>query len=79
MSRTGTCWANAVAESFFHTLKTEGISLEACDTHEPTQPMVFAYLEGFSNRQRGHAAHGYHAPLADEPAVKVNGTLCPAR
>ena len=34
MSRKGNCWDNAVAESFFHTLKTELIYLEDFDTHE---------------------------------------------
>jgi transposase InsO family protein len=77
MSRKGNCWDNAVAESFFHTLKTELISLEDCDTHEQTQTVVFAYIEVFYNRQRCHSANGYLAPLAYEQAVKVNGTLCP--
>ena len=35
MSRQGNCWDNAVAASFFHTLKTELIYLEDFDTHEP--------------------------------------------
>jgi len=37
MSRTGNCWDNAVAASFFHTLKTELIYLEDFDTHEQAQ------------------------------------------
>lgn len=40
MSRTGTCWDNAVAESFFHTLKTELIYLEDFETHEHAQTCV---------------------------------------
>jgi transposase InsO family protein len=47
MSRKGNCWDNAGAESFFHTLKTELISLEDFDTHEQAQTAVFAYSEGF--------------------------------
>ena len=47
MSRKGTCWDNAVAESFFHTLKTELISLEGFDTHEQAQTAVCEYIEVF--------------------------------
>jgi putative transposase len=79
MSRKGNCWDNAVAESFFHTLKTARIYLEDWDTHEQTQTAVFAYIEVFYNRRRCHAAHGSLAPLAYEQAVKVHGTLCPER
>ena len=45
MSRKGNCWDNAVAESFFHTLKTELIYLEDFDTHEQAQMAVFEYIE----------------------------------
>ena len=44
MSRQGTCWDNAVAESFFHTFKTALVSLEDCDTHEQAQTAVFEYI-----------------------------------
>ena len=44
MSRTGNCWDNAVAESFFHTLKTELIYLEDYDTHEQARTAVFEYI-----------------------------------
>jgi transposase InsO family protein len=77
MSRKGNCWDNAVAESFFHTLKTELISLEDFDTHEQAQTAVFEYIEVFYNRQRCHAAHGYLAPLAYEQALKTNELTFP--
>ena len=77
MSRKGHCGDNAVAESFFHTLKTELIYLEDFDTHEQAQTVVFEYIEVFYNRQRGHSANGYLAPLAYEQALKASGTLCP--
>jgi putative transposase len=64
MSRKGNCWDNAVAESFFHTLKTALISLEDLDTHEQAQTAVFEYIEVFYNRQRCHSAHGSRAPRA---------------
>ena len=44
MSRKGNCWDNAVAESFFHTLKTELIYLEDYDTHEQARAAVFEYI-----------------------------------
>src|SRR5499426_3943028 len=79
MSRKGNCWDNAVAESFFHTLKTELVYLEDFDTHEQAQTVVFEYIEVFYNRQRCHSANGYLAPLAYEQALKTNERLCPAK
>jgi putative transposase len=79
MSRKGNCWDNAVAESFFHTLKTELIYLEDFDTHQQAQTAVFEYIEVFYNRQRCHSANGYLAPLAYEQALKTNGSLCPEK
>jgi transposase InsO family protein len=79
MSRKGNCWDNAVAESFFHTLKTERIYLEDYDTHAQTQTAVCEYIDVFYNRQRCHSANGSLAPLAYEQAVKAHGTLCPER
>ena len=55
-----------MAESFFHTLKTELIYLEDLETHEQGQTAVFEYIEMFYNRQRCHSANGYLAPLAYE-------------
>jgi putative transposase len=79
MSRKGNCWDNAVAESFFHTLKTELIYLEDYDTHEAAQTAVFEYIEVFYNRQRCHSANGYLAPLVYEQALKTNEIFCPER
>lgn len=77
MSRKGNCWDNAVAESFFHTLKTELIYLEDFETHEQARTGVFEYIEVFYNCQRCHSANGYLAPLAYDQALKASGTLCP--
>ena len=79
MSRKGNCWDNAVAESFFHTFKTELVYLEGFDTHEYAQTAVFEYIEVFYNRQRCHSANGSLAPLAYEQALKTNGILCPEK
>ncbi len=58
-------------------VKTELIYLADFDTHEQAQTVVFEYIEVFYNRQRGHSANGYLAPLAYEQALKASGTLCP--
>jgi putative transposase len=79
MSRKGNCWDNAVAESFFHTLKTELIYLEDFDTREQAQTAVFEYIEVFYNRQRCHSANGYLAPLVYEQALKTNAILGPEK
>jgi transposase InsO family protein len=79
MSRKGNCWDNAVAESFFRTLKTELIYWEEFKTHEQAQTGVFEYIEVFYNRQRCHSANGYLAPLAYEQAFKTHEMLCPEK
>jgi putative transposase len=79
MRRKGNCWDKAVAESVFHTLKTELSSLEDFDTHEYAQTAVFEYTEVFYNRQRCHSANGYLVPLAYEQALKTHERLCPEK
>jgi transposase InsO family protein len=79
MSRKGNCWDNAVAESFFHTLKTELTYLEEYDTHEDAQTAVFEYIEVFYNRQRCHSANGYLAPLVYEQTLKIHEIFCPEK
>ena len=79
MSRKGNGWDNAVAESFFHTLKTELIYREDFETHELAQTVVFEYIEVFYNRQRCHWANGYLAPLVYKQALKTNESLCPEK
>ena len=79
MSRKGNCWDNAVAESFFHTLKTELVYTEELNTHEQAQTAVFEYIEVFYNRQRCHSANGYLAPLVYEQTLKTNKIFCPEK
>jgi transposase InsO family protein len=71
MSRKGNCWDNAVAESFFHTLKTECLYLETLETRDQARDAVFDYIEVFYNRQRRHSANGYLAPLVFEQIQKA--------
>ena len=66
MSRKGNCWDNAVAESFFKTLKTELINEQEYATAQEMQLSLFAYLEGYYNRVRAHSALRYRTPLEFE-------------
>ena len=62
MSRKGDCWDNAVAESFFHTLKVELIHGKTYNTRQQAKTAIFEYIEGFYNRQRRHSYLGYLSP-----------------
>jgi transposase InsO family protein len=62
MSRKGNCWDNAPMESWFHTLKTELVHHAAYATREAAKRDLFAYIEGYYNRQRLHSALGYLTP-----------------
>jgi len=55
MSRRGNCWDNAVAESFFATLKTELVAHTAWPTRAVAQAALFEYIEVWYNRQRRHS------------------------
>jgi len=66
MSRKGDCWDNAVAESFFHTLKTELVHHCDFNTRDEAKTAIFEYIEVFYNRQRLHSANNYEAPLTFE-------------
>lgn len=64
MSRAGNCHDNAVAESFFGTLKSE--LDEPLESHRAARLALFDYIEVFYNRQRLHSAIGYMSPAAYE-------------
>lgn len=66
MSHKGCCWDNAVAESFFHTLKTELVHHEDYFSREQAKASIFEYIEVFYNRQRRHSHIGQVAPLIFE-------------
>ena len=68
MSRKGHCWDNAVAESFFHTLKTELVHHEDYRSRDEAKVSIFEYIEVFYNRQRRHSHLGQMAPTAFEAA-----------
>ena len=62
MSRTGNCWDNAVAESFFATLKIELIRESTFATRQELRDALFDYIEVFYNRQRLHSSNDYTSP-----------------
>lgn len=62
MSRKGNCWDNAVAESFFHSLKTELIHHEKFISRKEANEKIFEYIEIFYNRQRLHSSNNYLSP-----------------
>ncbi len=62
MSGKGNCYDNAVAESFFHTLKTELVYHERYKTRNQARNSLFEYIETFYNRVRKHSALGYKSP-----------------
>ncbi|WP_369931245.1 IS3 family transposase [Xanthomonas sp. NCPPB 2632] len=69
MSRRGECWDNAVAESFFSTLKCEIAAPRRYASIEEARHVVFEYIEVFYNRQRLHSTNGYRSPAATEAAT----------
>jgi putative transposase len=70
MSRKGNCYDNAVAESFFSTLKNELIHHQRYHTREEASREIFAFIEGFYNRQRLHQSLGYLSPLEFERRIR---------
>jgi len=70
MSRKGNCYDNAVAESFFSTLKNELVHHQTYHTREEASREIFAFMEGFYNRQRLHQNLGYLSPLEFERRIR---------
>ena len=66
MSRRANCWDNAVAESFFHSLKVEAVQYEPIRNRADMRQAVFEYIEVDYNRTRRHSALGYISPVEYE-------------
>jgi putative transposase len=66
MSRTGNCWDNAVAESFFATLKAELVEHERYPTRAIATASIGDYTETFYNPVRRHSHLGYISPMEFE-------------
>lgn len=66
MSRKGNCWDNAVAESFFSTIKAELIHERRWCGRNELRSAVFEYIEVFYNRRRLHSSLSYKTPAEVE-------------
>lgn len=72
MSRTGDCWDNAVAESFFSTLKNELICGHVYANRDQARSAIFEYIEVFYNRQRRHSSAANCSPAQFEAMTCVS-------
>jgi putative transposase len=66
MSRKGDCWDNAVAESFFATLKRELEGIDAMESRTAATISIGEYIDGFYNLERRHSAINYTSPVEFE-------------
>jgi transposase InsO family protein len=62
LGHPGSCWDNAVAESFFATLKTELVYRQSWPTRQQASMAIFEFIEGFYNNRRLHSTLGYRSP-----------------
>ncbi|MNL65447.1 Integrase core domain protein [compost metagenome] len=75
MSRKGNCWDNAVAESFFKTLKAEFVYHRKFENREAAKIEIFRYIEGFYHPKRIHSSIGYRTPNEMELLHQQNEKL----
>ncbi|MFI8900615.1 IS3 family transposase, partial [Streptomyces virginiae] len=66
VGRTGVCWDNALAESFFATLKNELVSQRRWHSRAVARSAIFDYIEGWYNTRRLHSSLGYRSPAEYE-------------
>ena len=64
-SRTGNCHDNAVAESFFSTLKNEIYYRRSFRTRADARSAVVEFIESYYNRKRPHSSIGYRIPAEE--------------
>jgi putative transposase len=72
MSRKGDCWDNAVAESFFSTLKREMENMDHLESWEAANISIADYINGFYNLHRRHSALNYNSPIEFELIHSMN-------
>jgi putative transposase len=77
MSRRGDCWDNAVAESFFGTLKMELLYELPLQTPRATRTAVVDYIETFYNVRRRHSSLDYQSPVEFELKHGKDGGSAP--
>ncbi|MGW9619023.1 IS3 family transposase [Streptomyces diastaticus] len=69
--RTGQCWDDALAESFFSTLKRELLGTCAWPSRATAHTAIFDFIEGWYNLHRLHSSLGYLSPADYETALTV--------
>ena len=74
VGRKGQCWDNAVAESFFATVKTELIHRRTWPTRKTATSAIFDYIEGWYNTRRRHSTVGYLSPRQYETTITATTT-----
>lgn len=72
VGRKGQCWDNAVAESFFATIKTELLDRRAWPSRARAHQAIFEWVEGWYNTRRRHSTLDYLSPAAYEATVYHN-------
>jgi putative transposase len=75
MSRKGNCWDNAVAESFFATLKTELIHRRPWPTRAVARKAIDRYISEFYNSRRRHSFVDGASPIEFEKAMRDSQAL----
>ena len=72
MSRKGNCWDNAVAESFFKSLKKECVYRNKYQTKNEAKLSVFQWIETWYNTNRRHSSLGYKSIREFEKSIFMN-------
>ncbi|MCX5441194.1 IS3 family transposase [Streptomyces sp. NBC_00063] len=69
VGRTGQCWDNALAESFFATIKRELLGASSWPSRAAARTAIFDFIEGWYNLHRLHSSLGYRSPAEYERAL----------
>jgi transposase InsO family protein len=72
LSHRGSCYDNAVVESFFKTVKSELLRLMRFNSREEARAKLFEYIEVFYNRTRMHSSLGYKSPVEFEKQITLS-------
>ncbi|MFF2437455.1 transposase [Streptomyces sp. NPDC058107] len=69
VGRTGQCWDNALAESFFATIKRELLGTKSWPSRSLARTAIFDFIESWYNLHRLHSSLGYRSPADYETAL----------